>query len=156
MIPLSISGPISFGWHRDDTIAAAEMRQRCVLVVGDTGSGKSVVLQNINAGLVRCPDVLVWHIDLGGAGMSLPWLGPWLDGEARRPVVDWVAPDVDEALAMTETALGIIQRRRVAYRRATRRADVDMLPLTPRLPRLYIVPDEGAEARGITPSPKLQ
>jgi S-DNA-T family DNA segregation ATPase FtsK/SpoIIIE len=156
MLPLTINGPIPFGWHRDDTVAAAELRSRCALAVGETGSGKSNLLQNLNAGLVRCPDALVWHIDLGGAGMSLPWLGPWLDGETDRPVIDWVAADVPEAIAMTECALAVITRRRLAYRREARRADVDMLPLTHQVPGVYIVLDEGAEAMGVTASARLQ
>lgn len=155
MIPLTINAPIPFGYHRDGTIAQAEMRRRCAVVVGETNSGKSVVLHNLTAGLIRCPDVLVWHIDIGGAGLALPWIEPWLEHEMSSPVIDWVAPDEDEALTMTRYALDIIRSRRINYRRLMRNANTDILPVTHGLPTIHIVMDESAEVTGDGAHPEL-
>ena len=151
----SILRPVGFGWHRDGSPAQALLREHSVLCVAQVGGGKSNFLHTLTAGLVRCPDVLVWHIDLGGAGLGLPWVAPWLDGETDRPVVDWVAPDVREALVMTRFALQVIRQRRVAYRQEMRRADSDLIPVSPALPQIEVVIDETAEAAGTTANQEL-
>lgn len=153
---LSINRPLPFGRHRDGTTAQAALRQSCVMVVSETGGGKTNFLHTVQADLVRCPDVLSWVIDLGGAGLALPWVAPWLDGEADRPVVDWVAPDLDEALWMTTFAIQIIKQRRAAYRHLLKAADSDLLPVTHGVPAIVISIDETAEAAGLSANPALQ
>ena len=139
LTPLTLNGPIPFGVHRDGTVAAAEMRQRNAAVVGELGSGKTTVEHNLTAGLVRCPDCIVWMIDLGGGGLAMPWLNPWLDGDMRTPVVDWVAAELDEALLMTGMAVEIILHRRRVYRQLMKSRDVDKLPVDSHVPGIYIV-----------------
>ncbi len=153
--PLTINRPIPFGYHRDGTYAAAEMRQKCVAIVGTPGSGKTVVEQCFVAGLVRCPDALVWPIDLSSGGLTNPWLNPWLDGDMATPVLDWCAFTRDEAVIMTRVALEIIAARRLAYRRHMRRADTDIVPCSPDIPAIYILLDEGKEATGVRGNPEL-
>lgn len=153
--PLTVNQPIPFGYNRDGTYAAAEMRQKCVAIVGTPGSGKTVVEQCFLAGLVRCPDALVWPIDLSNGGLTNPWLGPWLDGDMASPVLDWCAFDIGEALTMSEMALQIIDYRRTVYRRLMRRYDDDKLPCSHEIPAIYILLDEGKEATGITGNQRL-
>lgn len=154
---LSGNGPIPIGRHRDGTVAEVTVREACTMVVSETGGGKSNYLHTLTAGYVRCPDILVWHVDLGGAGLALPWIAPWLDsGLAGQPVVDWVAPTVAEAVTMTEMALQIIMRRRVAYRRLMTQANTDVVPCTHDLPQIRIINDETAEAAGVAASPRLR
>lgn len=155
MEPLTIGRPIPFGYNRDGTYAAAEMRQKCVAIVGTPGSGKTVVEQCFLAGLVRCPDALVWPIDLSNGGLTNPWLGPWLDGDMASPVLDWCAFTIDEALTMTEMALQVIDYRRTVYRRLMRRHDDDKLPCSHEIPAIYILLDEGKEATGISGNQQL-
>lgn len=155
MEPLTINRPIPFGRNRDGTFAAAEMRQKCVAVVGTPGSGKTVVEQSFIAGLVRCPDALVWPIDLSNGGLTNPWLGPWLDGDMATPVLDWCAFTVDEALTMSEMALQIIDYRRTVYRPLMRRHNTDKIPCSHEIPAIYILLDEGKEATGITGNQQL-
>jgi hypothetical protein len=154
--PLSINRPIPFGRHRDGSTAAALLRRQSFVIVGEPDSGKSVGLHVFNAGLMRCPDALVWHIDLGGAGLSAPWIGPWLDGDMARPVVDWVAHDLDEALLMTETAIQIVKGRRAVYREWMRRQNTDVLPVSAEIPAIEILMDEVAEGVGVAGHPALQ
>ncbi len=153
--PLTINRPIPFGFHRDGAYAAAEMRQKCVAIVGTPGSGKTVVEQCFVAGLARCPDALVWPIDLSSGGLTNPWLNPWLDGDMAIPVLDWCAFTRDEAVTMTRVALEIIDARRLAYRRLMRQHNTDKVPCSPAVPAIYILLDEGKEATGITGNPEL-
>lgn len=156
LTPLSILGPIPLGWHRDDDLTEVHLRERCVMLAGETGSGKTNELQIINAGYCRCPDVLLWHIDMNGAAMSLPWLSPWFDGAVARPAVDWVASTPAEATRMVEYATAIALRRRVAYRQLMADQDTDLVPVSPAIPLIRIVMDEGAEATGLEANPKLR
>lgn len=153
---LTIDGPIPLGVYRDGTQVEANLRQCCSFTVGQRGSGKSNFLHNLSAGFLRCPDVLVWHIDLGGAGLALPWVGPWLDGDMERPVVDWVATDPAEAILMTEFALQVIDRRRAAYRLRMKERNSDILPCSFDLPAIRIILDETAEAAGQAADPRLK
>lgn len=153
--PLTILEPIPFGRHRDGTPAAASMREQCVAIVGTPGSGKTVVEQCFIAGLVRCPDALVWPIDMSNGGLTNPWLNPWLDGDMPRPVLDWPAYTAAEALAMTDAALRIIDARRLAYRRLMRHHNTDKLPVSHDIPAIYLLLDEGKEATGVTGNQKL-
>lgn len=153
---LTGNGPLPLGRYRDGTPAVATMRLTCSLVAAATNGGKSNFLHTLTANYVRCPDVLVWHIDLGGAGLALPWLTPWLDGQMEHPVIDWPATTVDEAIEMTEFALQVIAVRRRAYRRLMTEHNTDVVPCSPRLPQIRIILDETAEAAGVSSSPRLQ
>lgn len=113
-------------------------------------------LHTLTAGHVRCPDVLVWHIDLGGAGLALPWARPYLRGDIRRPVVDWPAPSLDEALVMTEFALQVIDGRRIAFSDLMADENVDLIPISHDIPAIRIVLDETAEAAGIYADTRLK
>ncbi|HEY9474223.1 MAG TPA: hypothetical protein VIS06_10270, partial [Mycobacteriales bacterium] len=150
--PLTVNNPFGVGIRRNGETALMEVRQSSTLVIGQKGSGKSNELHIITAQLARMVDVLVWHIDLSGGRLSLPWLWAWHergpDGGVPNPPVDWVASTSPEALRMTEAALRIIKVRGTAYRALTRGADSTDLPISPTLPEIVIVVDEGAEAAG--------
>lgn len=155
MGPLTINQPIPFGRQPDGQLAAAAMRQACVAVVGQPGSGKTIVEQNLVAGLVRCPDCLVWGVDLSQGGLANPWLNPWLDGGMDLPVIDWVALDAAEAHAMLDAACAIIGARRAGYRQWMARKRTDKLPVDHEVPAIYIVIDEGKKVTGSRADQKL-
>ncbi len=152
---LTGTGLIPVGWYRDNRPVLIPVREDCILCISATGGGKTGFLHALTAGHVRCPDVLVWHIDLGGAGLALPWARPYLRGDIRRPVVDWYAADLDEALWMTEFALQVIKGRRAAHGDMMADADATILPISPRIPAIRIVVDETAEAAGMSADPRL-
>ncbi len=62
------------------------------IMVGATGSGKTVFLNNLIAAVTRTNDAVVW---LGATKkftpLVLPWLAPWLLGKTNRPLIDYVA-----------------------------------------------------------------
>ncbi|GAA2665235.1 MULTISPECIES: hypothetical protein [Actinosynnema] len=157
---LSILNLIPIGQHRDATVAGLELRSDTVLLTGQKGGGKTNELQVVNAGLVRCVDVLVWHIDLNGGGMSLPWIRPWLTdttGTVAAPAVDWVASTAAEAKRLTAAALRIAKGRKVEYQQLCEQQGDDKLPVSPEIPQIMIVVDECAEIMGSgTKHPKLR
>ena len=145
----SFTEALPLGMERHSRIADAVFLEDPCIVVGRQGSGKTTCLQTINAGVVRSTDALNWHIDLNGSGMSLPWLAPWLAGETDRPVLDWVAPTVEEAELMIETAIAMAEGRKVIYQERMAAVDDDKLPIGPDVPAIVITLDEGAEAMGV-------
>lgn len=146
--PLTVLNPLSVGSLRDYAPAEVELREKALAVIGQRGSGKTNFLHVNIANLARCVDTLVWVIDLGGGGLVLPWLYPYLEGVAERPAIDWVATTPEEALAMTRDALAIARARKPAYRDLRRQHNTDLLPISPDVPQVQIIIDEGAEVLG--------
>lgn len=142
---LSYAQPLPIGMLRASRVAHVELLDDPALIVARIGSGKSNLLQVINADLVRCTDALIWHIDLNGAGMSRPWLTPWLRGTTGRPVIDWVASTAQEAEVMLTAAISIAKRRKTAYSALMDSVNDDKIPISPQVPAIVIVLDEGAE-----------
>ena len=143
--PRSILDPIPQGEHRDGSIATVALRERAMLIVAPTGGGKTNQLDDITLGVGRCRDALVWHLDLNGGGMSQFWLNPWLNGETDRPPIDWAAAGPLEALFMTTLAVAIAKSRKSDYREYKARMNAKLLPVSPQLPQIELMVDEGAE-----------
>lgn len=143
--PLTFTGDLPVGKYQTGKLTTINILEDPLLIVGQRGSGKSNFMQVLNAALVRCPDTLVWHIDLNGAGISRPWLAPWIAGETDRPVIDWVAPSIEEAEIMVEAANFIAVSRKAVYGDAMDEVDDDKLPISASLPAIVVVLDEGAQ-----------
>lgn len=103
---LTVNRPFRIGVNEDGTERLILLREVATLIVGVRGSGKSNLINVLIAQLGRCVDVVVFMIDLKGGRAALPWLQPWFDGKAPRPVIDWVATTRDEA----ERMLGALLR----------------------------------------------
>jgi hypothetical protein len=108
---LSITRPIPVGLFEDGQVCAVTLREVAALIVGLRGSGKSNLLAVLLAQLARCPDVLVFVIDLKGGRMAAPWIEPWLAGRSVKPVVDWLATDREEAERMLRALLRAVNAR---------------------------------------------
>lgn len=144
--PTSINDEFSIGKFRDGSDALAALRFHCGLVIGQPEGGKTNVLNVINARLLQCVDVLVWHIDTTGAGITLPWLRPWArEGTTDRPVIDWAASTVDEAGMMLTVAAEIIAARKRGYQDLMYSVNDDKVPVGTNLPEILIVADEVAQ-----------
>jgi hypothetical protein len=109
--PLSITRPIPLGLYEDGQVCAVTLRELATLIVGLRGSGKSNLLNVLLAQLARCPDVLIFAIDLKGGRMAAPWIEPWLTQRSPRPVVDWLATDRAEAEKMLRALLRAVDAR---------------------------------------------
>ncbi|MFE2601714.1 hypothetical protein ACFXCZ_35470 [Streptomyces sp. NPDC059396] len=144
--PRTVKGPLNVGKNRDATPAFGILRSHCGLIIGQPEGGKTNLINVINAELARCPDALIWHIDTTGAGITLPWLRAWaIDGTASRPVVDWSASTVDEALAMLRVAEQVIAQRKRGYQQRMFEVNDDKVPVGADLPAIIIIADEVAQ-----------
>lgn len=148
---LDMNDGFSFGFHRDATDARAALLDDCGIVIGDTGSGKTNLLNTVIAEFARMPNTLIWVIDTTGAGVALPWITPWAlreDGrtdQACAPTVDWVANTVKEASVMLRMAIMIIAARKARYQKLMRKLNTDKIPISAEVPEILIIGDETAE-----------
>ncbi|MGH4033192.1 hypothetical protein ACQB60_30130 [Actinomycetota bacterium Odt1-20B] len=147
--PLSVLTGIPWGYRSNADEILTHLREQCALVVGPTGSGKTNMVHVILAGFARATDVLTWVIDLNAGSAGLPWVLPALDstgsGRPMRPGIDWLASTHEEALLMLDTALAVARYRKVAYQDLLARENTDLLPISPSIPQIELVIDEGAE-----------
>lgn len=148
--PLSIKNEFSVGRFLDGSPTLIELYQAAGLAAGQRGGGKTVLLQSMTASLARCVDVIVWHVDLNGGGMSSPWTTPYAEKKLDYPIVDWVATTPRDALRMAKVALRIAKDRKKYYQRLLIQEGVDVLPVRPDLPLIMILVDESAEVTGET------
>ncbi|MFJ8738294.1 hypothetical protein ACIRL2_02870 [Embleya sp. NPDC127516] len=142
----TINNPIEIGRHPDGTPVLLPMVDTCTVMIGQTDSGKTNAANVVNGKVLQANDVLVWHIDTTGAGLSLPWLRAWaLDGTAKCPVLDWVAPTEEEAHIMLDVAIEGMAARKTGYQDLMLSVDDDKIPVSPDVPEILIVADEIAE-----------
>ncbi len=149
---LSVLTGIPWGYRTDASQILAYLREQCALIVGPTGSGKTNMVHAILAGFARADDVLTWVIDLNAGSAGLPWVLPALngeivreDGKPVRPGIDWLAGTFDEAMTMLDTAVRVAKQRKMGYQDLLSKANTDLLPISPRIPQIMLVIDEGAE-----------
>ncbi len=142
----SIYQRIQLGLLPDGEPADFPLTDVCALEIGQTGSGKSNTINVTNFQLLRTTDAVVWHLDVTGAGISLPWLRSWvIDGKVDRPLIDWTADTVEEAHIMLDVAIAAINTRKAAYQDLMHDVDDDKIPVSPQVPAIIIVVDEIAE-----------
>ncbi|MFI5768561.1 hypothetical protein ACIA74_08400 [Streptomyces sp. NPDC051658] len=140
----SIYDGIPLGLKPDAEEARIAVVDECALVVGQTGSGKTNTINVVNTGALRTNDTVVMHIDVTGAGISLPWLHAWaVDGTAAVPLIDWTADTVEEAHILCDTVIAGIGARKTGHQDLL--TDDDKLTVTHDLPEVLVVVDEIAE-----------
>lgn len=98
--PRSINDPMVTGQYLDGSEVEVTFRGFHGMFAGMTNFGKSGLLNTHMAQTTRCVDN-VTMVCAGNKSVRWlrPWLLPWLRGYAKVPPIDWVAPDIDEALA---------------------------------------------------------
>lgn len=150
--PLSLHTGIPWGYRTNAEEIRAYLREQCALVVGPTGSGKTNMVHGILAGFARAEDILTWVIDLNAGSAGLPWVLPALNGEIKteggkpvRPGIDWLAGTFEEAVTMLDTAVTVAKQRKMGYQELLARHNTDLLPISPQVPQIMLVIDEGAE-----------
>jgi FtsK/SpoIIIE family len=140
---LSITGPVPLGLFEDGQVCAVTLREVATLIAGLRGSGKSNLLHVLLAQLARCPDVLIFAIDLKGGRMAAPWIEPWLAGRTAKPVVDWLATDREEAERMLRALLRAVDAR------SRSGSGGEKITPSPRQPAVLLVCDEIAVILGL-------
>ena len=137
--PASILDPCDLGIYQDGKPLQLLLYGAHSLMVGSTGSGKSVLLNNVIAEMTRRPDVELW---IGTTSKLMPvvwpWLLPWLSGRTARPVIERVAGQgLDEVLLMLRDLYeyGMARNERLGPFGAHHRP-------TPLDPGLFVIIDE--------------
>jgi S-DNA-T family DNA segregation ATPase FtsK/SpoIIIE len=139
----SINNDISLGIAADGSEVAVNLRYSCMVLIGQTDSGKSNELNVITRGIVRCTDAIEWAIDISGKGRyARPWVRAWHEGRAERPAIDWIAPTPDEAELMTLALIEVINGRTAAYQQRMAADGDDKILVAPDLPQIMLVVDE--------------
>ncbi len=146
--PATVNRPLPVGLHEDGTICTVTLREVAALIVGLRGSGKSNLINVLIAQLSRCADTVIFMIDLKGGRTALPWLRPWLDGRATRPVIDWVATTREEAERMLRAVLRGIDAR------AHSGAGGEKITPSPDLPAVILIVEEVAVIFGMNSGPR--
>ena len=132
-LPSSILLPIELGMYlTGDPMLLHLASSYHTMIVGKTGSGKSVLENVMLSRITSCTDAVVW-ISATDKGIPLlaPWLGPWADGDTTTPLFDWVSVDIDESIKMLLAAYKLIDIR--SRRPRNRKSKIDISPLTPAL-----------------------
>lgn len=145
---LTVTGELPIGTYPDTDRTTIEVRQSAGLVVGQRRSGKTNLLHAIIGALVRCPDALIWVVDLNGGGLAVPWLMPGVEGLMDGYPIDWVAWNPETAVKMAKAAPAIARDRKARYARLKAKANTDLLPVSRDLPEIVIIIDESAEVMG--------
>ena len=139
----TIENPVALGVLTDRQVAEVPMRYECVTLVGNTDSGKSNELNVITAGLARCTDVLLVGIDLSGNGRFLrPWVRPYHEGRASRPVFAYMATTDVQAAMLCTALIQIIDGRTADYAELMRAENTDKIMPRPALPQITLIVDE--------------
>ena len=127
----SIRRPLQPGvWETGDPVAVSLAHQH-TLLVGATGSGKSMLLNIVIGELVAAGDVVCWGVDFKGGAE----LGPW------RACLGRVATTPTDTEQLLQAAVAVLDARMGELGRLGRR---ELAP-SPATPALVVVIDEHAE-----------
>jgi hypothetical protein len=104
------------------------------LIGGATGSGKSVLINDLMAGMVPCYDVVIWYIEIAKEGQGA---APWAQ------CVDWLATDAVEAIKMLRAMRRInkARMRQLAVQAAKGKGGDKVTP-SRRQPLIVLIIDE--------------
>ena len=138
----TVNKPFLVGFQEDDTPQLITVREVHGMIVGTTGSGKSVLLNIMVSQLAYCPDTIIWVIDMKGGRFARPWFQAWSDGAAVAPPIDWVATTRKEAeMMMLALPAAVDARSRSGI------GGSKIIP-SPSMPQIILICDETAVLLG--------
>jgi hypothetical protein len=141
--PRSIHDPIEVAVSVDGTNLGWDVHENPHgMVAGRTTGGKTTFLNAHAYETTRSTDCVTWMI-CGEKPVRAfaPWLQPFLQGKADRPVIDWWAADVYEGWMMLMDSIAVVRRRQES---AAITGD-DKWHATPENPEIVIFIDESPD-----------
>ncbi|MGW1468570.1 hypothetical protein ACWCPT_30015 [Streptomyces sp. NPDC002308] len=149
--PLTITEPLTLGVLESGEPFEIKFRQNSVFIAGKKGSGKSVLLHCIISVITRCVDAVIWMIDMAEGNTAKRWLRPWVEQQKDqhgrlidRPILDWVATSVDEAVRLLKASVAVADGR-------ARRMPGGKIRPTADIPALIVITDENPELMSRVP-----
>jgi hypothetical protein len=139
--PRSVRDAFRIGKFADGSWITLTLAEVHAMIIGLTGAGKSNLLHVIIWQLSRCYDVVIWVMDFKGGVFARPWVIPWYQGRASRPVLDWVATTLAEAWKMLITLFAIVEWR-------NSRVVGSKWRVSRATPAIFLICDEFSEAVG--------
>jgi hypothetical protein len=146
----TVNKPFTVGFQEDDTPQLLTVREVHGMIVGTTGSGKSVVLNIMVSQLAYCPDTIIWVIDMKGGRFARPWFQAWSYDRAVAPPIDWVATTRKEAELMMSALPAIVDARSRSGIGGSK-----IIP-SPSMPQIVLICDETAVLLGTERGGKAQ
>ena len=150
--PLTITEPLTLGVLESGEPFEIKFRQNSVFIAGKKGSGKSVLLHCIISLITRCTDAVIWMIDMAEGNTAKRWLRPWAEQQKDqhgrlidRPILDWVATSVDEAVQLLAASVAVADGR-------ARRMPGGKIRPTATTPALIVITDENPELMSRVPA----
>lgn len=150
--PLTITEPLTLGVLESGEPFEIKFRQNSVFIAGKKGSGKSVLLHCIISVITRCTDAVIWMIDMAEGNTAKRWLRPWAEQQKDRngrlidrPILDWVATSVDEAVQLLGASVAVADGR-------ARRMPGGKIRPTANTPALIVITDENPELMSRVPA----
>lgn len=144
----SINDDLTVGTTNDGRNIGPNLRSACMVVAGETGSGKSNAGGVLAAEIITTTDALLWMWELTGGNLWNGWMAPWLRGDVKVPPIDWCAFDGRELLLQSRAALRIGYARKAGYRELQIQVDDDKLPVSPQIPAVIVAGDEITSVTG--------
>lgn len=130
--------PFGIGRHEDAAETLLNLEKH-LMIVGITDAGKSNLVNAIIKEISRMVDTIVLVVDPKGGRLAAPWLKAWLDEQADRPVIDWVATTEAEWDLLLDVVIAIMNAR------ANARLGGEKVTASASCPRIVVIIDEIAD-----------
>jgi hypothetical protein len=126
--PLSFNAALLLGLYETGEPMEVNLLGQHMKIIGATGGGKSVIVNNIIARVLECrdgigrPDGMVWLCGVEKVvPLVYPWLIPWLSGQRPRPAIDWVVgEDADDVRRFLLAVYDLVRGRNRRNRRRSK------------------------------------
>jgi hypothetical protein len=148
---LTIHEPLPMMTAPAGTVAGPIMREHCMGIFGEAGSGKTNTAQVVGVGVVRMRDALMFDLDTTGNRLSRPLLKPYVEGRTEKPAVFWAATDAREGWYMLRALQRAGYARNNGYGYLAEEADDDKCPISRHVPQLILRGDEIAHFASMSP-----
>lgn len=149
--PLTIHEPLPMMVTPAGDVTGPVLREHCMGIFGEAGSGKSNTAQVVGVGIARMTDALLFDLDPTGTRLSHGLLAPFLRGETETPAVCWSATSAHEGWLMLRALQRAGYARNTHYGYLAEQVNDDKCPISEYIPQLILRGDEITHFAGRNP-----